>query len=91
MQDKKFDIFYIIFSPYVLEILRELENGPKRFRDLKKLVKSEQTLSTKLDKLMKNKVIEFAPVLTGEGYANGYKLSSKGTSVLAKLDGLVKK
>lgn len=85
MEKDRSDLLHLLLQPYTIEVMKAMIDQPKRFMDLKRYVKNEMTLSTKLSKLLKNGLIEFAPVLTEEGYVNAYKISAKGKRVLKGL------
>lgn len=48
-KDSTLFFFKLIASPYVLDILRQLDKSLKRFSELKKVCRNERTLSKKLD------------------------------------------
>ena len=87
MEKKKFDILQLAMQPYVLTLLNALDK-PTRFNDLVKLVRSRRTLTIKLNKLMKQGLIEYHPLKTDDGYVNSYVISDKGKEVVKKLDRL---
>ena len=71
-------------EPYVVDLLRALDK-PQRFSDLVKYVKSRQTLTLKLSKLLKHGLVEHFPLKVKDGYANSYLISKKGKEALARL------
>ncbi len=82
MGKQKLETLSFILKPFVLDVLRELKNGPKRFSDLKKCVKNDRTLSLKLAKLQDYKLVSVAHMKAEKGYANFYVLSKKGRRTL---------
>ncbi len=86
MVESKLDIIRIVLQPYVLDILHALENEPKRFVELKKYVRSEMTLSSKLSRLLKYGLIEIVPLKTERRYMNAYIISKKGKEIVKKLE-----
>jgi DNA-binding HxlR family transcriptional regulator len=87
MKDSKRDLLQLLLEPYVIDLLTALSK-PKRFNDLVKYVKSRQTLTLKLSKLLKQGLIEHFPLKIKEGYANSYVISKKGKALVAKLEKL---
>ena len=84
MEDSKLDLLQLLLEPYVIDILKALDK-PQRFNDLVKHVKSRQTLTLKLSKLLKEGLIEHYPLKTKDGYANSYIITNKGKEALARL------
>ncbi len=88
MEHSKRDLLQVMLQPYIIDILHVVEAEPKRFRDLKKYVKNDMTLSSKLSKLLDYKLIETVPMKTERRYINGYITSKKGKEILGKLEGI---
>ena len=86
MENSKLNLLQLVLQPYTLSILHGLENEPKRFSDLKKYVKNDMTLSTKLSRLVSYGLIEIVPLKTGKRYTNGYIITKKGKEIVAKLE-----
>lgn len=84
MKESKLDVLKLVMQPYVLPLLNALDK-PKRFNDLVRLFKSRRTLTIKLSKLKKMGLIEYSPIETNKGYANGYVVSKKGKELLRRL------
>lgn len=87
MEDSKFGFLRLVMQPYILTLLKALVK-PKRFNDLIKLFKSRRTLTIKLSKLKQMELIEYSPIETTKGYANGYVISKKGKELLNGLEKL---
>jgi DNA-binding HxlR family transcriptional regulator len=87
MEESKLDVLKLVMQPYVLPLLNALDK-PKRFNDLMGLFKSRRTLTIKLSKLKKMGLIEYSPIETDKGYANGYAISKKGKEFIKKLNKL---
>lgn len=85
MEESKLDVLKLVMQSYVLPLLNALDK-PKRFNDLVRLFKSRRTLTIKLSKLKKMGLIEYSPIETDRGYANGYVLSKKGKELLRRLE-----
>lgn len=86
MGDKKLEALSFLLQPFILQILRELRSGPKRFGDLKKHVKNDRTLSLKLGRLQDNKLASVAHLKSERGYANFYVLTKKGRRTLEAVE-----
>jgi DNA-binding HxlR family transcriptional regulator len=87
MKESKLDVLKLVMQPYVLTLLNALDE-PKRFNDLIGLFKSRRTLTIKLTKLKEMGLIEYSPIETNKGYANGYVISKKGKEFLKGLEKL---
>ena len=87
MEESKLDALKLVMQPYVLPLLNALTE-PKRFNELMKLFKSRRTLTIKLAKLKEMGLIEYSPIETNKGYANGYVISKKGRELVKKLNKL---
>ncbi len=81
MTDKKLGVL----QPYILDILRALANGPKRFGDLKRYVKTERTLSQKLSRLQDYGLVKMDHVKAEGKYINRYGITAKGKDILESL------
>lgn len=86
MEDSKLSMLQLILQPYVLNILHAVENEPKRFKDLKKYVKNDMTLSSKLSKLVHYGLVKIVPLKAERKYTSGYSISKKGKDVVSKLE-----
>ncbi|MDE1824945.1 MAG: winged helix-turn-helix transcriptional regulator [Candidatus Micrarchaeota archaeon] len=82
----KLRILNLVLQPYVLEVLRELKNNPKRFKELQKFVKNERTLSLKLAKLQDYKLVEMTHLKTDGKYVNFYMITNLGKEVLTAIE-----
>ena len=78
-------------SPYFLEkkgaaaLIISLNKTPARFKDLKKVINREGTLSRRIRELEDLKIIETEIVQDGRRKYFGYKLTNKGMSIKEKL------
>ncbi len=81
MRDKKLGVL----QPFILDILRALANGPKRFVDLKRYVKNERTLSLKLSRLQDYGLVKMDHVKVAGKYINRYDITAKGKTLLESL------
>lgn len=81
MKDKKLGVL----QPSILDILRALAKGPKRFGDLKRYVKNERTLSLKLSSLQDYGLVGVDHVKVKGKYINRYGITAKGKDILASL------
>jgi DNA-binding HxlR family transcriptional regulator len=86
MEDSKRSVLQLILQPYVLNILHAVETEPKRFKDLKKYVKNDMTLSSKLSRLVDYGLVKIVPLKTERKYTNSYIISKKGKDVVGKLE-----
>ncbi|HVC58368.1 MAG TPA: winged helix-turn-helix transcriptional regulator [Candidatus Acidoferrales bacterium] len=71
-----------ILKPYFLDILKVLNEGPKRYTDLMAYVRNKRTLSQKLTKLQDYGLVDISHTKVGEGYVNFYQISRRGRGVL---------
>jgi DNA-binding HxlR family transcriptional regulator len=85
MHGSKADILDVLMGSYSIHILELLKDGPKRFKDLKQLTKSDATLSTRISKMREFGLIDVVSIMIKKKYVNCYRLTSKGIRVLKAL------
>lgn len=90
MEKEELDTLRVVLQPYILDMLRSMEEKPKRFSELNVIISNERTLSLKLVKLMDYGLVESVAIKQGRKHINCYKLSGKGKRVLDNLGKLGK-
>lgn len=90
MESEEIDVLRIVLEQYVLDLMRNMSEKPKRFSELTSIIHNERTLSLKLVKLMDYGLIESVPIKRGRKHINYYKVSKRGKKVLDVLDNLEK-
>ncbi len=87
MNPKSFDVLHLLMQPYILDILRVLDE-PRRFSEIMKYVRNGRTLSLKLAKLLEFGLVEIVPLKAEKKYVNSYVITKKGKEMLGKLNRL---
>ncbi|MDE1870095.1 MAG: winged helix-turn-helix transcriptional regulator [Candidatus Micrarchaeota archaeon] len=81
-KSEKLDVLSLLLKSYFLSLLNELSKSPRRFKELRKHVPNDATLSVKLKELRASGLIEIKPAKVGDSYANYYLLSRRGKRAL---------
>ena len=87
---KQKTVLNLLAKKYTCEILKTLENGPKRFKDLKNVCENEKMRTQRLRELEDLKMIKSQPKKIGRRAVCVYDLSNIGKTTL-KLAEEVKK
>jgi DNA-binding HxlR family transcriptional regulator len=87
---KQKTVLNLLAKKYTCEILKTLENGPKRFKDLKSVCENEKMRTQRLRELEDLKMIKSQPKKIGRRAVCVYDLSNIGKTTL-KLAEEVKK
>jgi len=83
-------VLSLFTKKYTYEILKSLEKGPKRFKDLKSVCENEKMRTQRIKELEEFKIIKSKPTKVGRRAVCVYDLSDVGKATL-KLAEEVKK
>jgi DNA-binding HxlR family transcriptional regulator len=87
MEEKdKIDVLQIVLEAHSLSLLRALNVKTCRFKDLQPLINNDKTLSIKLKRLKKYRLLEIVPISDDDRYFTGYKITERGKKLLKAIE-----